>query len=163
MCRLYTLCCYGNEDDPLIGDDIGVRAPLTISMASLVNICWGADKGQSQRRSSKFTTGIKIYWRFFLKWNTKFQSYFGCFRQEGQVTCHRCNPASRPVIVEAPAQVHNQSTYLLHLSERINRGEVAGWKWGHLSIMTMTFWLKRRELQSNKQATWHEVDTENRW
>ena len=34
-------------------------------------------------------------------------------------------------------------------------GGGAGGKWGHLSLMILTFSLKNSELQSNKQPTWH--------
>lgn len=83
--------------------------------------------GEGRLNSPQAVKPLKDFF-FFFNMKDKFQSYFGCFYQEGQVTCHGCNPASRPVTAKAPAQVHNQSTYLLQLSECINRGEGGGWK-----------------------------------
>lgn len=59
---------------------------------------------------------------------TGLPSYFGCFRWKGLVSSQGCDPASCLVTAKASAQVHVQSTYLLHLSGHINRGEEAGWK-----------------------------------
>lgn len=69
---------------------------------------------------------VKIVDVFNIK--DKYRSYFGQFHWELQVTCQGRNPASCPVTAKDPAQVHVQSTYLLHRPERINRREGVGWK-----------------------------------